>query len=118
LDLKTGKVDTAHLNIREMTLDALMGDKRYAAQLLVYAWLYLKAHPEENEVLTGILPLQRAASSEPLLMKWPEGETVSRASLPKIEELLTEAVVRMMDPTTPIEHDPKSKYCKFCLGAA
>jgi ATP-dependent helicase/nuclease subunit B len=117
LDLKTGKVDTAHLNIREMTLDALMGDKRYAAQLLVYAWLYLKAHPEENEVLTGILPLQRAASSEPLLMKWPEGETVSRASLPKIEELLTEAVVRMMDPTTPIEHDPKSKYCKFCLGA-
>lgn len=74
LDLKTGKVDTAHLNIREMTLDALMGDKRYAAQLLVYAWLYLKAHPEENEVLTGILPLQRAASSEPLLMKWPRGD--------------------------------------------
>lgn len=117
LDLKSGKVDPAHLSIPELTLDVLKGDKRYAAQLLVYAWLYLKQHPEVDELQTGILPLQRAASSEPLLMQWPEGNIVKRTSLPKIEELLTEVVLRMMDPTTPIEHDPKSKYCSFCLGA-
>ncbi|MGV9012290.1 MAG: PD-(D/E)XK nuclease family protein [Flavobacteriales bacterium] len=117
LDLKSGKVDPAHLSIPELTLDVLKGDKRYAAQLLVYAWLYLKEHPEVDELQTGILPLQRAASSEPLLMQWPEGNIVKRTSMPKIEELLTEVVLRMMDPTMPIEHDPKSKYCSFCLGA-
>lgn len=115
LDLKTGKVDAAHLRIKEFTVEALQGDKRYAAQLLVYAWLYLKEHPEVEALRTGILPLQRADSSEPLLMGLPEGSTVTRGSLPEIEELLTAIVEQMMDPAVPIQHDPDSKYCKFCL---
>ena len=65
---------------------------------------------------TGILPLQRAASSKPLLMQLPEGTTVMREALPAIDELLTEAVRQMMDPAIPIEHDPQSKYCSYCLA--
>lgn len=116
LDLKSGKVDPADLSVKEMTLDALLGKKRYAAQLLVYAWLYLQEHPEVAAVQTGILPLQRAASSKPLLMQLPEGTTVMREALPAIDELLTEAVRQMMDPAIPIEHDPQSKYCSYCLA--
>lgn len=115
LDLKSGKVNPGDLALKEMTVEGLMGDKRYAAQLLVYAWLYLQEHPEVDAVQAGILPLQRAASSEPLLLKLPGDATISRADLPEIETLLTEVVQRMMDPHAPIEHDPKSKYCTFCL---
>ena len=116
LDLKTGKVDPADLSVKELSLEGFIGKKRYAAQLLVYAWLYLMDHPELEALQTGILPLQRAASSEPLTMKMPEGTTVTKAMLPVIEELFTQFILRMMDPAVPIVHDPQSKYCTFCLG--
>lgn len=115
LDLKSGKVDPYDLVLKEMTLEGLMGKKRYAAQLLVYAWLYLKEHPEADAVQAGVLPLQRAASSEPELLKLPGGTRIARGDLPEIEALFTEVVQRMMDPAIPIEHDPKSTYCTFCL---
>lgn len=116
LDLKSGKVEAADLKVNELTVDALRGKKRYAAQLLVYAWLYLQERPKVEAVWTGILPLQRAASSEPLLMQLPGGPTVRRENLAEIEMLFTEVVMQMMDPATPIEHDPESKYCTFCLA--
>lgn len=116
LDLKTGKVDPLDLSIRELSLEGLTGKKRYAAQLLVYAWLYLMDHPELEALQTGILPLQRAASSEPLTMRLPEGTRVTRGMLPAVEELFTQVVLRMMDPAVPIEHDPQSQYCTFCLA--
>ncbi len=115
LDLKTGKVEPSHLSIRNLVLDELLGNKRYAAQLMVYAWLYLTNHPDVEALQTGILPLQKSDSSEPLLMKLPTGTTVTRSDLPAIKAVLTDAVQQMMDPTIPIKHDPDSKYCKFCL---
>ena len=115
LDLKTGKVDPLQLKVNELSLDALKGEKRYAAQLLTYAWLYLTEHPELDAVEAGILPLQRAASHEPMLLK-VDGETrIHRAMLPVIEEILADAVAEMMDPAIPVAHDQKSVYCRFCL---
>lgn len=116
LDLKSGRVEPRNLSIKEMTLDGIRGNKRYAAQLLVYAWLYLQWHPEVDAVQTGILPLRNAASSEPLLMQLPGGATVKRGDLTGIDELFTEVVMCMMDRAQPIEHDPQSKYCTFCLA--
>ncbi len=115
LDLKSGKVNPGDLTLKEMTVEGLMGDKRFAAQLLIYAWLYLQKHPEVDAVQAGVLPLQRATSSEPVLLKLPGGTTITRADLSEIEALLTEVVKRMVDPRIPIEHDPKSTYCTFCL---
>lgn len=116
LDLKSGKVDPQDLKVNELLLEALLGKRRYAAQLLVYAWLYLQERPDVDSVQAGILPLQRAASSEPLMMQLPGGPTVTREDLSGIEDLFTEAVIRMMDPSIPIVHDPQSKYCVFCLA--
>ena len=116
LDLKSGKVDPRDLSLTDMTVEGLTGSKRFAAQLLIYAWLYLQEHPEVDAVQAGVLPLQRAASSEPLLLKLPGGTTITRADLTGIEELLTEVVQQMMDPSIPIQHDPKSTYCTFCLA--
>lgn len=116
LDLKSGRVDPRDLVLREMTVEAMGGSKRFAAQLLIYAWLYLQEHPELEAVQAGILPLQRAASSEPLLLGLPSGTLITRAELPAIGSLITEAVSRMMDVALPIAHEPKSRYCVFCLA--
>ena len=114
LDLKTGRVDASALRIKELTLDALKGDKGYAAQLLVYAWLYLSVHPEVPEVRTGLQPLQRASGSEGLYLRIGDAERITRADMPAITGLLSEVVAKLLDPTATYAHDPASTYCVFC----
>jgi ATP-dependent helicase/DNAse subunit B len=115
LDMKTGRVDPRDLKIKEFSLEGIQGPKGYAVQLMVYAWLYLMQHPETDAVQAGILPLQRGASNEPLLLELSGGDTVSREDLPAIGQLLAEAVQAMMDPALPVQHNKDSAYCKFCL---
>lgn len=117
LDLKSGKVDPADLSIRDLSLEELQrGNKRYAAQLLIYAWLYLREHPGEASVQAGILALRQAASSDPLFISIAGRTVIGRADLPAIEDLFTAMVRAMTDPGLPVEHDPRSKYCTFCLA--
>ena len=87
-------------------------------QLLIYAFLFLQQHPAEMEVQAGILPLRRAASSEPLLLSLGGRSLIHRDDLPAIEALLTSIILRIMDPALPAEHDPDSRYCRFCLQGA
>jgi RecB family exonuclease len=115
LDLKSGKVNPADLVLKELDRDALTAAKRYAVQLLVYAWLYLSDHPGEGAVQAGILPLQHAASSEPLFLKIGDRATVQRDDLPAIGSLLTTIVREMTDPAQVLAHDPESRYCAFCF---
>ncbi len=118
LDMKTGKAASKNVSLPELSVEALRHkDKRYAAQLLMYAWLYLTGHPEVDEVQAGLLPLQHTESNKPLLLKIGDRETVTRQDLPQIAELLTEVVKQMMDPGTPFQHNSDSLYCTFCLAA-
>jgi hypothetical protein len=114
LDLKTGRVDGSALRIKELTIDALKGDKGYAAQLLVYAWLYLTLHPAVQEVRTGMQPLQRSSGSEGLYLRNGNEDRITRADLPAIADLLAEVLGNLLDPATTYMHDPASKYCVFC----
>lgn len=118
LDIKTGSVKADRLKLKELSMEAFKGDHRYAAQLLIYAWLYLAQDPDIDEVQVGILPLQRAASSEPLLLTVGEIERIGRSMMPEIEAVLGEIVATMLDPLVPIVHDPESTYCNFCLAEA
>ncbi len=117
LDMKTGKVNLPSLHLKELDLQELKrGDKRYAAQLLVYAWLYLNQHPEVQEVQAGLLPLQHAESNKPVMLSIGKNRSITRGQLPGITELLCTVVREMMDPQVPVEHDPESKFCVFCLA--
>lgn len=113
-DLKTGRVDASALRIKELTIDALKGDRGYAAQLLVYAWLYLSIHEEVPEVRTGLQPLQRASGSEGLYLRIGDTERITRADLPAITDLLREVVATLLDPAATYAHHPDSTYCVFC----
>ncbi|HRQ85101.1 MAG TPA: PD-(D/E)XK nuclease family protein [Flavobacteriales bacterium] len=115
LDLKSGKVKENGLKVGKLALEEFSADKRYADGLLMYAVLYLGAHPEVETIQAGLLPLQRAASSEPELLSVGGQDLITRTQLPTIEELFSQVVQRMMDPEEPFTHDPESKYCPFCL---
>ncbi|HMN04812.1 MAG TPA: PD-(D/E)XK nuclease family protein [Flavobacteriales bacterium] len=118
LDLKTGRVKEEDLKVGGWDLKDLKGSKRYAAQLMVYAWLYLKRHPDVQALQAGILPLQTGESNKPLLLQVGGRDTITRDDLPAMAGLLAQAVKEMMDPALPVEHDPESKYCAFCLAEA
>lgn len=118
LDLKSGKVEPGDLHLRDLDPEGITARNRYAVQLLIYAFLFLQQHPAEMEVQAGILPLRRAASSEPLLLSLGGRSLIHRDDLPAIEALLTSIILRIMDPALPAEHDPDSRYCRFCLQGA
>ena len=114
LDLKTGRVDEGALRIKEISLDALKGEKGYAAQLLVYAWLYMTLHPEVNELRTGLQPLQRAKGSTGLYLRVGDRDRIDRADIQAMTRLLASVLRTLSDPSTTFAHDPESAYCAFC----
>lgn len=116
LDMKTGRVKPEDLTLNDLDRDSIKGNKGYAVQLMMYAWLYLMQHPAVEAVQAGILPLQRGTSNEPMLLRLNGADTVTRTDLPAIAQLLTDVVREMVDPTLPMEHSASSKYCKFCLA--
>lgn len=118
LDLKTGRVNDRHLHVEAITLEELKGDRGYAAQLLVYAWLYMQAHPEVAAVRTGLQPMQRTSGSEGLYLRVAGEEVIRRAHLPAITAMLAQAITQLLDPALAFMHDVESEYCAFCIGGA
>lgn len=116
LDLKSGKVDANALKLDGLDPGAITEKNRYAVQLLVYAWLYLSVHPGEIALQAGLMPLQQADSSEPVLLHVKGSNLITRAKLEPMEALFTALITDMMDPGKALVHDPMSKYCKFCLA--
>lgn len=116
LDLKAGRVRDGSLRLPDLTPGVLRGDRPYALQLLVYAWLYLMDHPEEPAVRAGILPLQRPSASKGMFLQVGDRDTITRQDLPAIEALLLDVAARMLDASVPVTHDPSSTYCRFCVG--
>lgn len=115
LDLKSGKVDPAHLRIGALAPGSFLAKHRYALQLLLYGWLYMQEHPDVEALQAGLLPLQHVASAEPVLLTIDGQDILKRAQLSVMEEVFTALVLQMMDPERPLLHDPASEYCSFCL---
>jgi hypothetical protein len=117
LDLKTGRVDGNDLRLKNIALEDLRKNKGHAAQLLMYAWLYMTCHPEVKALRSGLLPLQRTAGGGGLYLTIDDDDLITREQLPQITSLLQEVVARLVDPGTRFEHEPRSKYCAFCAEA-
>ncbi|MBL0044762.1 MAG: PD-(D/E)XK nuclease family protein [Flavobacteriales bacterium] len=114
LDLKTGRVDEKTLRIKEISLDAVRGDKGFAAQLLMYAWLWFKEYPQVETLRTGLLPMQKATASEGFYLSIDGEDIIPRSVLPAITGMIELAVSEMLDTSRSFSHDPKSRYCVFC----
>ncbi len=117
LDLKTGRVDMKDLRLKNIAVEDLRKNKGHAAQLLMYAWLYMTNHPEVKAVRSGLLPLQHTSGSGGLYLSIQDDDLITREQLPQITLLLQEVVSQLVDPATRFEHEPGSAYCAFCAEA-
>lgn len=117
LDVKTGRVDENDLRLKNIALEDLQKNKGHAAQLLMYAWLYMTCHPEVMAVRSGLLPLQRTSGGGGAYLKVADDDVILREHLPQITSLLQEVVAQLVHPDTRFEHEPRSKYCALCAEA-
>jgi len=116
LDVKTGSVRAEDLRIPSLDREQLDKPKRFALQLLIYAWVYMGQHPSVAELVAGVLPLQRPTQAEGEFLKVAREEVIRRDQLEPIGDLLNALVNELLDPDTPFVHDPKSLYCVCCVG--
>lgn len=99
LDYKTGGVMQSDLSIRD--LEQLMEpQKAKAFQLCMYAYLYLKTHPEETAVSSGIISLRKA--KEWILPLKLKGKTsITRDFIPEFETFMHALIAELFDPSVP-----------------
>lgn len=116
LDMKTGGTRAEDLRLAQLDRSAIGPGKRYALQLLIYSWAFLRSHPEVAEVSAGIIPLQRPTQAEGEFLNVGQSTLLTSADIPAMETLLTELVNELLDPGTPFEHDPDSAYCTCCAS--
>ena len=116
LDVKTGSVRSEDLRIPSLVREELDKPKRFALQLLIYAWAYMEQHPSVAELVAGVLPLQRPTLAQGEFLKVAKEEVIRRGQLEPIADLLNALVNELLDPDVPFAHDPKSLYCVCCVG--
>ena len=115
LDLKTGSVQPKDLELPGLERTHFHADRRFALQLLVYAWTYLVMHPTVGRVRAGIIPLQKTSLVHGVLLKVGGSADLERSMMPAMEELLMELIAELRDISLPFRHDPDSLYCRCCL---
>lgn len=102
IDYKTGKVEYAELNYRDMN-SLLSGSKSKAVQLMLYQLAY---HLKGNrEITTGIISLRNISNGfMSLKQESTDEDTIS---------LLKDSIFKMLYAES-YEHNIKSNYCQFC----
>ncbi|MGV3638257.1 MAG: RecB family exonuclease, partial [Flavobacteriales bacterium] len=116
LDVKTGAVRDTDLRLGGLERAHIGPDNRYALQLLIYLWAYLRQHPDVPDARAGVIPLQRATQAAGEFLRISGEEVISQRDLPAIEAMLVGLVNELADPATPFAHDPDSTYCRMCLA--
>jgi RecB family exonuclease len=107
IDYKTGKVDGITADYMADVFEK--PTKQKALQLLLYRAMYDDF--ELPDVITGIFGFKSVSRYLRILnLKKVKNEEMKEAFSEGLENL----VKRMFDDDEPIEHNPKSKWCKFC----
>lgn len=114
LDLKTGRVESRDLQLKDMAPERIGPERNYALQLLCYAWMYMEKHPDVSVVRAGVLPLQRTTSGGVLQLRVGDSHDITRQDLPAIRALLSAILTDMLDPDKPFQHAEGSTYCSMC----
>lgn len=116
LDVKTGAVREIELRLPDLERDTVTADRRYALQLLIYLWAYLRENQHVEQASAGVIPLQRPSNAAGDRLRVGGEEVITRQQLPVIEALLVQLTNELLDPNIPFTHDPNSDYCRCCVN--
>ncbi|HRH68084.1 MAG TPA: PD-(D/E)XK nuclease family protein [Flavobacteriales bacterium] len=116
LDVKTGTVRAEDLRLAELSRISVGPRQRYALQLLIYAWAYLKQDTQLPSICAGVIPLQRASQATGEFLRIGQSVRIGRDQIDQIDGLLTGLVNELLDPAIPFMHDPESPWCSCCVA--
>jgi ATP-dependent helicase/DNAse subunit B len=114
IDYKTGNTEQKELNLSEP--DLLLTDSKFgkSMQLLIYALLFSKEHPENDKILqTGIISLRNQAKGF-MNMKYKGNDNLSLQDLKEFEEILTVLLHEIYNVSTPFVQTEKEENCEYC----
>lgn len=124
LDYKSGKVESDNVKLTnkgKKSMSDLAADivkqrqkntgKDYSLQLMIYSYLYYKFSGTFTNQ-SGIISFNNISGSPFILNN--EAEIGKNELLELVEHILGQVLGEMYDMDLPFEHNPKSKYCKYC----
>ena len=113
IDYKTGEVNASDLRIKH--IDELQGAKKSKSfQLLMYALMYTKNNPDDHMLLSSGIISFRKLSNGFMPFEMDKNTTIDSDLLNDFENLLTDTVRKILDPSQPFTHDPEARWCEFC----
>lgn len=114
VDYKTGKVEDKEVN-RSSLEDAIRGDRtEKSMQLLIYAYLFSKTHPEyQGTIESGIISFRNLSKGMMSLVINGKKELTAE-ELNEFEKFLQELFREIFDPTIPFEQTTDIKKCSLC----
>ena len=114
IDYKTGRIGSSELSFREWEEPFTNSDKAKNFQLLCYAWMYHKMHPEQNDIEPGIISTRTPAKGSQT-MKHPGGKGVLQPQhLAEVEKALHQLISEILDPSQDFIQTQDVDKCKYC----
>jgi CRISPR/Cas system-associated exonuclease Cas4 (RecB family) len=112
LDYKTGGFTPTEVLIKDFELDLMDPKKSKAFQLLTYAWLYKKNHPEASGIASGIISFRKLSTGIGTLQL---PETLNEAAhFQDFEAILSRILTDIYDATNPFRQTEDAKQCEKC----
>lgn len=118
IDYKTGAVDEKELKLPDLSPFFSEEHSEKAFQLIFYAYLYYKMHPEGKDHITSGLLSFRYLSKGFLPLQLNGSLTISRADALAFEALLKQWVHSVFDTEIPFSQTTDADVCKNCDYAA
>jgi ATP-dependent helicase/nuclease subunit B len=105
IDYKTGAVEDRNLKVEEWDDLRQPKEGNKSLQLMMYAWLYLRNHPDQSSVQAGIISL-RKTNKWLMPLKVMKSLVVTREMLDEFEAFLKQLLEEIFDPELPFEKNP------------
>ena len=109
IDYKTGKLEKKEITYHD-------GDEKMPGkwlQLMWYALIYTRKHPNPGMLKAGIYPL-RNLRSDVKVATWNDSEEITAEQLKTFESQLREKAEELMNPAIPFTATPSSGACAHC----
>lgn len=114
IDYKTGVVAGHDLKFTDWDQPFTSSQKIKSFQLLTYAWLYYRMHPDTAMVQPGIITLRSPAMGLIGLKLPGEVRDIRSNDLAEFESRLEKLLMEIMNPTVAFNQTNKEENCKFC----
>ena len=114
LDYKTGKVEPAELNFKDITqLYTGKNKKAKALQLLTYGWVYYQENPTTDHISPCIYSFKNGKAGFMYLKH--NNKVISKSEILELfPQVVTVLVDNLVNSNIPLIHDQDSLYCEYC----